>query len=196
MTIQCHACGWHCTLGISEQGPPRLQPSMASGSVVPSTVQVSKCVGVNNKGCNKNAHGFCSRRCCRSCCVGMGGCRGVKGHSEMHLSERQRTKAMVRNASNQQQQPSHASHIQRQPTSGTTSSPPVYFSELAQMLSESNPVLPQQREDKQREQAEQLAADQALTNFARMFSESNPVVQLKRKDKQREEAEKLAADQE
>ena len=94
MTIQCHACGWHYTLGISEQGPLPLQPSMASSHrVATPTVQVSKCAGINNKGCNKNAHGSCTRRCCQSCCVGMGGCHGVKGHSETHLSERQWMKA-------------------------------------------------------------------------------------------------------
>ena len=64
------------------------------------------------------------------------------------------------------------------------------------MLSESNPVPPVQREDKQRELADQLAADQALANFAQSLSESDPVLQLKREDKRREQAEQLAADKE
>ena len=200
MTIQCHACGWHYTLGISEQNPLQLQPSMASShGVATPTVQVSKCAGINNKGCNKNAHGSCTRRCCRSCCVGMGGCRGVKGHSETHLSERQRMKAKARNlnTSIQQQQPSH---VRWQPTSPVINSTsihgPVYFGGLAQMLSESNPVPPLQCEDKQCELADQLAADQALANFAQSLSESDPVLQLKCEDKRREQAEQLAADKE
>ena len=125
--------------------------------------------------------------------LGMGGCRGVKGHSETHLSERQRMKARVRNTSIQQQQPSHIT------TSTSIHAPsPVYFGDLtlAQLLSDSNLIPPLQHKDKQREQAEQLVADQALANFAKSLSENNPVVQLKREDKRREQAEQLAADQE
>jgi len=148
MTVQCHACGWHYTLGLPEQGPPPqtpLQPTMASShGVATPTVQVSKCVGINNKRCNKNAHGFCTRRCCRSCCVGMGGCRGVKGHSETHLSERQRMKARVQNTSIQQQQPSHVVRYQPLAAPPTTSTSihgpsPGYFGESARILLNMHP---------------------------------------------------------
>ena len=110
-------------------------------------------------------------------------------------------KARVRNTSIQQQQPSHVVRYQPLAAPPTTSTsihgpPPVYFSELAQLLSERNPVPPLQPEDKQHEQAEQLAAHQTLVKFAQTLSESDPVVQLKHRVKQREEAEQLAADQE
>jgi hypothetical protein len=100
-------------------------------------------------------------------------------------------KARVQNTSIQQQQPSHVT------TSTSIHGPsPVYFGELARMLSESNPVLPLQHEDQRHMQAERLAADQAITKWAQLLSESNPVMQLKREDKRREQVEQLAADQE
>ena len=110
-------------------------------------------------------------------------------------------KARVQNTSIQQRQPSHVRYprLATPPTTFTSihGPSPVYFGELAQLRSESTPgALPLQPEDKRRQQAEQLAAQQALAKFAQTLSESDPVLQMKRKDKQHEEAEQLAADQE
>ena len=170
-TVQCHACGWHYTLGILEQSPlrlasPPLFPSSAASGVTP-VFQVSKCVGVNNKGCKKNSHGSCLRKSCRSCCIAMGGYCHVKGHSEAHLSARQQMKFRILASSTttiHQQQPSS----QFKPTpSASTSMPvredsPVYFGELGRMLSESNPVVQLKLADECRQRAKQLSDDQEL----------------------------------